>query len=36
MQKERLVEYLETHGWELYKAYENGGFSGKNVDRPAF
>ena len=36
MQKERLIEYVKNHGWELYKAYEDGGFSGKNVNRPAF
>jgi len=36
MQKERLIEYVKNHGWELYKAYEDGGFSGKNVNRLAF
>ena len=36
MQKERLIEYVKNHGWELYKAYEDGGFSGKDINRPAF
>jgi len=36
LQKDRLIEYVKNHGWELYKAYEDGGFSGKNVNRPAF
>jgi len=36
MQKERLIEYVKAHNWELYKAYEDGGFSGKDINRPAF
>ena len=36
MQKERLIEYVKNHNWELYKAYEDGGFSGKDTNRPAF
>ena len=36
LQKERLIEYVKNHGWELYKTYEDGGFSGKDVNRPAF
>jgi site-specific DNA recombinase len=36
MQKERLIEYVKNHDWELYKAYEDGGFSGKDTDRPGF
>jgi len=36
MQKERLIEYVKAHNWELYKAYEDGGFSGKDTNRPAF
>ena len=36
MQKERLLEYVKAHGWELFKTYEDGGFSGKNTNRPAF
>lgn len=36
MQKERLIEYVEAHGWKLYKAYEDGGFSGGTTNRPAF
>jgi site-specific DNA recombinase len=36
MQKERLIEYVKAHDWELYKAYEDGGFSGKDTDRPGF
>ncbi len=36
MQKERLIEYVKTHKWDLYKTYEDGGFSGKDTNRPAF
>jgi site-specific DNA recombinase len=36
MQKERLIEYVKNHNWELYKTYEDGGFSGKDTNRPAF
>lgn len=36
MQKERLTEYVKVHNWELYKTYEDGGFSGKDTDRPGF
>ncbi len=36
MQKERLVAYIKSQGWELYKIYEDGGYSGKDTNRPAF
>jgi len=36
MQKERLLEYVKAHGWELFKTYEDGGFSSKDTNRPAF
>ena len=36
MQKERLIDYVKSHKWELYKTYEDGGFSGKDINRPAF
>ena len=36
MQKERLIEYVKAHDWELFKTYEDGGFSGKDTNRPAF
>jgi site-specific DNA recombinase len=36
MQKERLIEYVKNHNWELYKTYEDGGFSGGTTNRPAF
>jgi len=36
MQKERLVAYVKSQGWELYKIYEDGGFSGKDTNRPGF
>jgi len=36
MQKERLIEYVKAHDWELFKTYEDGGFSGKDTDRPGF
>jgi len=36
MQKERLLEYVKAHEWEVFKIYEDGGFSGKDTNRPAF
>ena len=36
MQKERLIAYVKSQGWELFKIYEDGGYSGKNTERPAF
>jgi site-specific DNA recombinase len=36
MQKERLIEYVKNQKWELYKVYEDGGFSGGTTNRPAF
>ena len=36
MQKERLTAYVKAQGWELYKVYEDKGYSGKNTERPAF
>ena len=36
MQKERLVAYVNLHKWKLFKIYEDGGFSGKDTNRPAF
>jgi len=36
MQKDRLLEYVKNQKWELFKAYEDGGFSGKDTNRPAF
>jgi len=36
MQKDRLISYAQSQGWEIYKTYEDGGFSGGSSDRPAF
>jgi len=36
MQKEELLEYIRNKKWELYKIYEDGGFSGGTTKRPAF
>jgi site-specific DNA recombinase len=36
MQKEKLIEYVKSHNWNLYKTYEDGGFSGKDTERPGF
>ena len=36
MQKERLLSYANSQGWEVYKTYEDGGYSGGTSDRPAF
>lgn len=36
MQKERLIAYVKSQGWELFKIFEDGGYSGKNTERPAF
>jgi site-specific DNA recombinase len=36
MQKDRLLEYVKNQKWELFKTYEDGGFSGKDTNRPAF
>jgi site-specific DNA recombinase len=36
MQKDRLIAYVKSQGWELYKTYEDGGYSGKDTNRPAF
>ncbi len=34
-QTERLTKYCDAMGWELYKTYTDGGYSGGNMDRPA-
>ena len=36
MQKDSLISYAKAQGWEVYKIYEDGGFSGGSSDRPAF
>ncbi|MBC1651274.1 recombinase family protein [Listeria booriae] len=34
--QERLAKaFCESKGWKIYKIYTDGGFSGKNLDRPA-
>lgn len=34
-QKERLSAYCKAKGWRLIKTYEDGGYTGANLDRPA-
>lgn len=34
-QKNRIVSYCHAQGWELYDFYQDDGWSGKNLDRPA-
>ena len=36
MQKERLSAYAKAQGWQIYKVYEDAGYSGGTTDRPAF
>ena len=34
-QKERLEKYADAMGWQVFKVYTDGGFSGANMERPA-
>lgn len=34
-QKDRLEKYCSAMGWNEYKHYTDGGFTGANIDRPA-
>lgn len=34
-QTERLKKYCEAMGWDIYRIYTDGGYSGGNTDRPA-
>ena len=34
-QTDRLKAYCDAKGWPLAKIYTDGGYSGKNLDRPA-
>ena len=34
-QTERLKKYCDALGWNVYKVYTDGGYSGANIDRPA-
>lgn len=34
-QKSRLEAYCKSRDWEIYKTYEDGGYSGSNILRPA-
>lgn len=34
-QQERLAAYCKAKGWRLVKTYEDGGYTGANLDRPA-
>ena len=36
MQKEKLLAYITSQGWELFKIYEDAGISGGTSNRPAF
>ena len=34
-QQDRLEKYCQAMGWNEYKHYTDGGYSGANIDRPA-
>lgn len=34
-QTERLTNYCKAKGWEIYKVYTDGGYSGKDTHRPS-
>lgn len=34
-QTDRLTKYCEAKGWEIYKIYTDGGYSGKDTHRPS-
>ena len=34
-QRDRLQAYCKSQGWQIHDVYEDDGFSGKNLDRPA-
>ena len=34
-QAERLKKYCDAMGWDVFKVYTDGGFSGSNIKRPA-
>lgn len=36
IQKERLLEYCKIKNFEIYEIYTDFGWSGKNIERPAF
>ncbi len=35
-QRERLIAYCLANGWEEYKIYEEDGYSGRTIKRPAY
>ena len=35
-QQERCEGYIASQGWKVAEVYADGGFTGANVDRPAF
>ena len=35
-QKSMLIDFIQSKEWSLYEVYVDGGFSGKNTNRPAF
>ncbi|MEM0449524.1 MAG: recombinase family protein [Methanomassiliicoccales archaeon] len=35
-QKEKLIAYCESQGWEIAACYEDNGYSGRNTKRPAY
>ncbi len=35
-QRERCADYAKRQGWEVVATYDDGGFTGANIDRPAF
>ena len=36
LQKEECLRYIKFQKWDLYRIYEDAGYSGKDVNRPAF
>ena len=35
-QKEKLENYCIAEGWDIFRIYEDDGFSGRNISRPAY
>ena len=35
-QRERCADYAKRQGWQVVASYDDGGFTGANIDRPAF
>jgi DNA invertase Pin-like site-specific DNA recombinase len=35
-QRERLLAYCDAQGWEIYKVFDDEGYSGRNIKRPGY